>query len=151
MNGFLLRCESFRERGGWVLDTQSTLQLGCGYLMAHGLGVPVADAVTEIEIPSAGRYAVWAENPKHPSFAGTTKSAHAQPIEDALAGKPSNEDWTGLLYWNHGNPIGPALTKENEAEVRAQYYAEIAADDEARRKDDEEPDLAGQHEMPDDH
>ena len=96
-------------------------------------------------------YAVWAENPKHPSFAGTTKSAHAQPIEDALAGKPSNEDWTGLIYWNHGNPIGPALTKENEAEVRAQYYAEIAADDEARRKGDEEPDLAGQHEMPDDH
>ncbi len=60
MNGVLLHCESFRELGGWVLDTQSTPQLGCSYLMAHGMGVPVADAVTEMEIPTAGRWAVWA-------------------------------------------------------------------------------------------
>ena len=56
----ILNCESFRDLGGWVLETQSTLQLGCGYLMAHGMGVPVADAVGEAEIPAAGRYAVWA-------------------------------------------------------------------------------------------
>ncbi len=56
----LLNCESFRERGGWALDTQSTRQLGCGYLMAHGMGVPVADAATEVEIPAPGRWAVWA-------------------------------------------------------------------------------------------
>ena len=53
-------CESFRDLGGWKLETQSTLRLGCGYLMAHGLGRPVADAWTTAEIPAAGRYAVWA-------------------------------------------------------------------------------------------
>ncbi len=60
MNGILLLCESFHNLGGWVLDTQSTPQLGCGYLMAHGMGVPVADAVTEVELPAAGRWTVWA-------------------------------------------------------------------------------------------
>lgn len=60
MNSVFLPCESFRDPGGWALDVQSTPQLGCGYLMAHGAGVPVADAATTVEIPSRGRYAVWA-------------------------------------------------------------------------------------------
>ncbi len=42
-----INCESFRDFGGWVLETQSTRQIGCSYLMAHGMGVPVADAVGE--------------------------------------------------------------------------------------------------------
>ena len=56
----LINCESFREFGGWILETQSTRQLGTGYLMAHGIGRPVADAVTEVVIPEAGRWTVWA-------------------------------------------------------------------------------------------
>ena len=60
MNAFSVNCESFRNFGGWVLETQSTRQIGCGYLMAHGIGHPVADAGTEVDIPAAGRWAVWA-------------------------------------------------------------------------------------------
>lgn len=46
-------------------------------------------------------YAVWAENPNHVKFAGTTKSIHAQPIEDALAGKPWVEpSHDGLKEWD---------------------------------------------------
>lgn len=78
-------------------------------------------------------YAVWRVEPGQERFAGTTMSAKAQPIEDALAGKPSEENWTGLIWWNHGNPCGEKLTAENEAEYRAKYYADIANDDEIRR------------------
>lgn len=34
-------------------------QMGSPYLLAHGLGIPVKDAKTEIEFPSAGFYRVW--------------------------------------------------------------------------------------------
>lgn len=55
-----VECESFRELGGWIVDPHSTRQMGSAYLMAHGSGTPVADAVTDVRVPKAGRYAVWA-------------------------------------------------------------------------------------------
>jgi hypothetical protein len=33
--------------------------MGSPYLLAHGLGRPVADATTEVEFPTAGSYRVW--------------------------------------------------------------------------------------------
>ena len=45
-------------------------------------------------------YALKARNPDHPNFKGTTMSIHAQPIEDALAGKPWKEpSHDGLVEW----------------------------------------------------
>lgn len=55
-----VECESFPEKGGWVLDQQFIDEMGSPYLLAHGLGVPVADASTTVEIPSAGTWKVWA-------------------------------------------------------------------------------------------
>jgi len=55
----LVEAESFLDRGGWVIDTQSIDQMGSPYLLAHGLGVPVKDATTTIEVPAPGRYRVW--------------------------------------------------------------------------------------------
>ena len=55
-----VECESFQEKGGWVLDQQFIDEMGSPYLLAHGLGVPVADASTTVEIPSAGTWKVWA-------------------------------------------------------------------------------------------
>ena len=49
-------------------------------------------------------YAVKAVNPDHKNYAGTTMSVHAQPIEDALAGKLWTPDYTGLVDWNDGDP-----------------------------------------------
>ena len=40
----LIEAESFSQRGGWVLDQQFMDQMGSPYLMAHGMGIPVADA-----------------------------------------------------------------------------------------------------------
>jgi hypothetical protein len=55
-----VECESFDNKGGWVIDPQFVEQVGSPYLMAHGMGVPVENATTTIQIPSSGNYHVWA-------------------------------------------------------------------------------------------
>ncbi len=54
-----LEAEGFQDPGGWELDQQSMDQMGSPYLLAHGLGIPVRDAITDAVFPSAGTYRVW--------------------------------------------------------------------------------------------
>ena len=54
-----VECESFEDKGGWVLDQQFMDQMGSPYLLAHGMGVPVADAQTTLAIPESGTWHVW--------------------------------------------------------------------------------------------
>ena len=54
----LVEAESFTNPGGWKLDTQFLHEMGSPYLLAHGLGTPVADATTTITVPAAGSYRV---------------------------------------------------------------------------------------------
>lgn len=55
-----IECESFQEHGGWVVDPQFVEQMGSPYLMAHGMGRPVENAATSVDIPGKGQYHVWA-------------------------------------------------------------------------------------------
>lgn len=55
----LVEAEGFADIGGWVVDPQFMDNMGSPYLLAHGLGRPVADARTKLEIPTAGEYRVW--------------------------------------------------------------------------------------------
>lgn len=55
----LLEAEQFADTGGWDVDQQFMEQIGSSYLLAHGLGVPVKDAVTTAKFPSPGAYRVW--------------------------------------------------------------------------------------------
>jgi hypothetical protein len=55
----LLEAESFENPGGWVVDQQFIDQMGSPFLLAHGLGIPVKDAVTKVRFPSASKYRVW--------------------------------------------------------------------------------------------
>ncbi|MEH6305491.1 FAD-dependent oxidoreductase [Olivibacter sp. CPCC 100613] len=55
----LVEAESFGEKGGWVVDQQSFPVLHSSYLMAHGMGRPVADAKTKVKFPKRGMYQVW--------------------------------------------------------------------------------------------
>ncbi|MFN9926161.1 MAG: FAD-dependent oxidoreductase [Phenylobacterium sp.] len=57
--GLLVEAEDFDSYGGWVLDSQFETQMGSPYLLAHGLGRPVADATTTVEVPDSGDYGVW--------------------------------------------------------------------------------------------
>jgi hypothetical protein len=54
-----LEAEEFDDLGGWDTDQQSMDQMGSAYLLAHGLGVPVKDAVTSVKVPAPGKYRVW--------------------------------------------------------------------------------------------
>ncbi|MDR1556110.1 MAG: FAD-dependent oxidoreductase [Tannerellaceae bacterium] len=68
---FFLRCiavsaaelfveaECFGRKGGWVVDQQFMDIMGSPYLMAHGMGVPVGDAFTQVRFPEAGTYRVY--------------------------------------------------------------------------------------------
>ena len=47
------------RRGGWGLDTQSMSELGTAYLIAHGLGAPVADATAGFTLSKSGKKACW--------------------------------------------------------------------------------------------
>lgn len=56
---FLIEAESFLQKGGWAVDQQFMDQMGSPYLLAHGMGVPVSDAVTNINVPNKGEYYVY--------------------------------------------------------------------------------------------
>lgn len=55
----VLEAERFAELGGWTVDSQFLDQMGSPYLLAHGLGRPVADASTVFAVASAGEYDVY--------------------------------------------------------------------------------------------
>ncbi len=54
-----VEAESLAEHGGWKLDTAFTNIVGSPYLLAHGLGKPVADARGTVKVAVAGEYRVW--------------------------------------------------------------------------------------------
>ena len=54
-----LEAEQFADLGGWDVDQQSMDVMGSPYLLAHGLGEPVKDAVTTVKFPLPGSYRVW--------------------------------------------------------------------------------------------
>ncbi|SFS95281.1 FAD dependent oxidoreductase [Porphyromonadaceae bacterium NLAE-zl-C104] len=55
----LVEAENFSKKGGWVVDQQFMDLMGSPYLMAHGMGVPVADAEMSVEFPTTGEYDVY--------------------------------------------------------------------------------------------
>ncbi|MEM1389996.1 MAG: FAD-dependent oxidoreductase [Pseudomonadota bacterium] len=55
----LVEAEDFDDFGGWILDSQFETVMGSPYLMAHGLGIPVADATTTVTIENTDEYEVW--------------------------------------------------------------------------------------------
>ncbi len=55
----MVEAESFESNGGWTVDAQFMGQMGSPFLLAHGIGVPVADATTKVQFPATGTYRVW--------------------------------------------------------------------------------------------
>ncbi len=71
-----VEAEWFEDYGGWVNDTQFMDQMGSPYLLAHGLGKPVADAKTRFKA-KGGKYNVWVRTknwtaPWHPDIGAGT-------------------------------------------------------------------------------
>ena len=55
----LLLASQFEQRGGWVCDSQFFGLTATTHLLAHGLGVPVEDAVSSFTIQSEGMYNIF--------------------------------------------------------------------------------------------
>ncbi len=58
-SSILLPASLFADYGGWVADSQFFDLIGSTYLLAHGLGVAVADAKTTFTAPAQGEYNVY--------------------------------------------------------------------------------------------
>ncbi|MBR1870973.1 MAG: FAD-dependent oxidoreductase [Kiritimatiellae bacterium] len=108
---WLIRAAGFEDLGGWVLDTSAFDALGDAYLLAHGLGRPVADAVTHIALPP-GEYRVFAMTRDWvaPYGAGCFHIA-----VDGVAGKPLGAD--GISKW-HWQAAGVFTLGGKHAEIR---------------------------------
>ncbi len=57
-SGVLVEAEGFADHGGWKIDPQFVDAMGGVYLLAHGLGKPVANATTTATFDEPGRYRV---------------------------------------------------------------------------------------------
>ena len=67
-----IEAESFEQKGGWLVDQQMIEGMGSPYLIAHGLGTPVKDALTKVRIDTAATYNVYVRTynwtaPWHPA------------------------------------------------------------------------------------
>ena len=96
----LVEAESFTDRGGWKLDTQFIFEMGSPYLLAHGLGRPVEDATTKIELPKAGKYYVWARTKDWVARWDAKKSpgkfqllVDEKPLDQVLGTEGKNWSW----------------------------------------------------------
>ncbi|UCD28236.1 MAG: FAD-dependent oxidoreductase, partial [Planctomycetota bacterium] len=76
----LVEAESFKNVGGWVIDQQFMDEMGSPFLLAHGLGNPVADATTTVTLPETGDYQVWVRTR---DWVAPWKSAHTPPSKRA--------------------------------------------------------------------
>jgi hypothetical protein len=108
----LVEAESFKDRGGWVLDTQFVQIMGSPYLMAHGMGTPVRDATTTVTFPSSGTYKVhvrtkdWVARWKAPGAPGKFQVlVDGQPLKPTFG--TEGADW----FWHDGGTV--EITKPN--------------------------------------
>lgn len=57
--GILLEAETFNSAGGWKLDGQFIETMGSPFLLAHGMGKPVADATATFEANGPAAFRLW--------------------------------------------------------------------------------------------
>ena len=110
-----VEAEGFETKGGWVADQQFMDQMGSPFLMAHGMGTPVADASTAVTVPKAGTYRVLARTrnwtaPWSKIPAGTFKIAlNGRDLPNTLG--TGGTDWT----WQEAGSVKLAKGKNTLA------------------------------------
>lgn len=124
-NSVMALATRFNDKGDWTLEQQFVLQMGSSYLMAHGLGTPLAkDAKTEINIPEDGDYRLWVRTKNWTAFWSEGKTpgifqvlvdGKADPSEFGI-GKTPLDVKAGIDF-----PDDIDTSREARAE-RAQWY-----------------------------
>ena len=101
-----LEAEGFADPGGWTNDNQSMMQMGSPYLIAHGIGRPVEDAVTTFNLAKEGTYRLWVRTRDWTKTWGRTESPGRFEVlvngktAEAVFGTES-EDWA----WQDGGLV----------------------------------------------
>lgn len=102
----LVEAEQFASLGGWDLDQQAMDVMGSPYLLAHGLGVPVKDAVTKVTFSERGTYRVlvrtrdWVAPWKAPGAPGKFQLIiNGQPLKEVFGTKGA--EW----HWHDGGSV----------------------------------------------
>jgi hypothetical protein len=89
--------EDFAEYGGWYHDTQFIYLMGSGFLLAPGLGWPVADAVTSVTLSEAGDYTLWVRSRNwHPEHTPGTFRVKVGDELSSVCGTAEDDEWTWL-------------------------------------------------------
>jgi hypothetical protein len=101
----LVEAESFDDLGGWAVDQQFMGRMGSPMLLAHGMGVPVQDAVTTVTMP-AGQYRAWVRTRNWvPSFEGPDAPGRFQVLIDGTPLQATfgtvNAEW----HWQDGGTV----------------------------------------------
>ncbi|OXU15661.1 FAD-dependent oxidoreductase [Sedimentisphaera salicampi] len=120
----LLEAAQFQTKGGWVLDQQFMDQMGSAFLLAHGLGNPVADAVATVKFPETGTYKLWVRTrdwvaPWKTPDIPKTKRAEGTPgifkvLIDGEEVKTTFGNCNSEWHWQEG---GTVEIKNKEAEI----------------------------------
>ena len=101
-NQILLLASTFAERGGWVDDRQFFDLVGSTYLLAHGLGEPVADAKTTFVVEQSGTYNLFVRTRNWTAYwsAAPTPGVFEVFVDGVSAGIFGNEkpEW----HWQRG-------------------------------------------------
>ncbi len=108
-----LEAEGFSNTGGWSNDSQFVDRMGSPYLLAAGVGRPVEDASTKVQIPSSGNWRVWVRCkdwlPSH-SPGRFEVLLDGRPLEKTF-GQAVTDDW----QWVDG---GQCSLAAGEVEIR---------------------------------
>ena len=68
-DSIMLLATRFDNLGDWTVEQQFVLQMGSSYLLAHGIGTPLAkDASTKFTVLAPGKYTLWVRTKNWTAF-----------------------------------------------------------------------------------
>jgi hypothetical protein len=90
-----LEAEQFADCGGWSNDSQFMDLMGSPYLLATGMGKPVSDAATSIDLKKSGRFRLWVRcKDWFPQFSpGRFQILVNGQSSDVIFGQAANDTW----------------------------------------------------------
>ena len=101
----LIETAHFADIGGWSLDSQLIEQMGAPHLLAHGLGIPVADASTIIQFPHTGKYRLWVRTRNWCPGPWEAPGRFQVRIGNVYAKREFGSNPTGSWNWEDGGVV----------------------------------------------
>ena len=95
VEGFVwVEAEGFSDYGNWRLDTQFVHKMGSGYLLAAGVLKPIGSARTRFDIPSPGKWTVWARTKDWlPEWHPGTLRVSVNGVPGEILGDSGRDGW----------------------------------------------------------